>query len=293
MRLGDEQRGAHELVDDVLDLVLRDRGQQAVQRTELAELPEHAPELGLEDHRHRDQAEGEHRLQYELRELEVREHGEAVHGHEDEDAEKQLDRACAADEDEHVVDEDRHEEDVEDVVPATALTAEQLVELIVDPAHLERLRQLFDLRGELGASVETQRLDEQLHLRLRDVAFPEAARHFAAACAGACAIEGAGASHGLATVGDSSVETVAAELSSPCDAAGMAGAAGAAGAGAAVNAVRMSASRSARDSLGLGIAVPVARATSSSSALPGMLSSAYDASSLARSSSLLSIRYRT
>src|SRR6266850_5595773 len=135
MRFGDEEGGAHELVDDVLDLLLGDRREQAVERAELSDLTEDAPQLWLEDDSDGDEAEGEERLEHELRETQLHQHREPIHRDEHEHAEKELDRARAADEDEYVVDEDRDDEDVEDVGPATALPAEQLIQLIVDPAH--------------------------------------------------------------------------------------------------------------------------------------------------------------
>src|SRR2546422_351637 len=57
--LGDEQRRAHELVDDVIDLLLRLLDQQAVQRTELTQLSERATQLRLEHDQQREHGERE------------------------------------------------------------------------------------------------------------------------------------------------------------------------------------------------------------------------------------------
>src|SRR4051812_39945023 len=56
--LADQERGAHELVDDALELLLAARREEPVQRTELTDLPECAPELRLEDDHERDEGDG-------------------------------------------------------------------------------------------------------------------------------------------------------------------------------------------------------------------------------------------
>jgi hypothetical protein len=68
--------------------------------------------------------------------------------------------ARTANEDEHVIDEHRDDEDVENVVPATALAGEDLLEHLVDGVHLIRQRQLLDLGGKVVPTVEPKRLHE-------------------------------------------------------------------------------------------------------------------------------------
>src|SRR2546428_3418786 len=138
--LADQESRTHELVDDSLDLLLSTRQEQAVQRTELADLAERSTQLGLKHHHERNEGDGEEGLQKQGGESELQRTRDPVDEHEHEDAYKELDRFRPADEDEHVVDEDGDDDHVEDVVPAKGLTveeiAEQPVELLVDLLHL-------------------------------------------------------------------------------------------------------------------------------------------------------------
>src|SRR6185295_4370866 len=73
--------------------------------------------------------------QHQRGEREAKEHREEVDRHEHEHAEQKLDRTRAPDEDEQVIDEDGDDRDVEHVVPAAALTTQEIRELLPETVH--------------------------------------------------------------------------------------------------------------------------------------------------------------
>src|SRR5207245_10903528 len=131
--LTDEERGAHELVDDPLELLFASRREKPVEWPELTDLAERATQFGLEHDDERDEGYREEGLQKERREREVQRGCQEVDEHEDHDADEQLNGPCSASEEQHVIDENGNDEHVEHVVPAERLAAGEDVDEVADP----------------------------------------------------------------------------------------------------------------------------------------------------------------
>src|SRR5205807_7094375 len=176
LRLTDEKSGSDEFVDDALHLLLGARREQAVEGAELSKLAQGAPQLRLEHDDQRDDGHGKQALQEQHREGQLEIGRDPVDEDEDQDTDEQLDRPGTADQDEDVVDEDRHDQDVECDVPFEDLPVQEVVELLDDAVHLIGPRQRLDLRGKVDAPVEQQGLHEELALRTGDFALSERTR---------------------------------------------------------------------------------------------------------------------
>ena len=149
--LADEKRGADQLVDDALELLFASRSEKPVERAELADLAEGASQLGLKDDDERDEGDGEEGLQQEGRQGEVQVRRDEVNEHQDHDTDEQLNRSRSADEEEHVVNENRDDEDVENIVPAERLPPCEDVQEIADPP-LEGFHQSASARASTSAA---------------------------------------------------------------------------------------------------------------------------------------------